>query len=517
MVGSRSTIPVVLILAPLVLLAGQATLPSGPRDVPRIEWADLPGIVAKSPELKTGYLVVPERRFPKPDGRTIRLPFIIIKSRSASPRPDPVLFMSGGPGGSTLFQTRIRRRSPLLADRDLVLLEQRGTRFAEPALMCPEIERAGRSGWGTRLNGDPDPAEVAAAMAACAGSLERAGVDLAGYTTRESAADIADLRRLIGLPSWNLYGVSYSTKLMLTVLRDHPRGVRAVILDSVLPPEANWDEDGPVNIFESLDKIFACCREDESLRARFPGLRERFLRLLDEANRRPLEIAIANPLDGRPLALTLDGAGIMNCLYAGLEDSSTIPWIPLIIDAACRGECARLAPLARSYLGSAQGTAMGMRLTVWCNEEFPFENPDKMRRPAGLPRELARFVQTAVPLEALRAWPRGHPEARENEPVKSRVPVLIAAGEFDPDTPAKWARETASFLSGAHLIEFAGYTHVPLFEHPEAARIMKEFLAEPTRRPDPGSASIRPAFRLSWDTAPKEGSAERRDGRAPLP
>jgi len=124
-----------------------------------------------------------------------------------------------------------------------------------------------------------------------------------------------------------------------------------------------------------------------------------------------------------------------------------------------------------------------------------------MTKPAGLPPELARFIQTAVPLEALQAWPQGHPDTRENEPVHSRVPILIAAGEFDPDTPPKWARAAASHLPHAHIIEFAGYTHVPLYGHPEAIRIMKEFLADPTRRPNPGQAAVRPSFHLSFEEA----------------
>ncbi len=501
MIRLRHFARIAALLVPLLLSAAQGIQPS----VPRIEWADLPNIVEKSPDLKTGYIVVPERRFPKVGVRTIRLPFIVIKSRSASPRPDPVLFMAGGPGGSTLYQTRIRRRSPLLDERDLILLEQRGTRFAEPALMCPDIERARRSGWGTRLNGDPDPREVSAAMAACARSLEQAGVDLAGYTTKESAADIADLRRLLDIPSWNLYGVSYSTKLMLTVLRDHPQGVRAAILDSVLPPEANWDEDGSANILESLERLFALCREDERLRSRFPELREGFFRLLAEANLRPIEISAKNPLEDKPLSLKLDGAGIMNCLYTGLEEASAIPWLPLVIDSACRGDAARLAPLAKAYLGSTQGTAMGMRLAVWSNEEFPFERTKKILKPAGLPPVLAQFIQVAVPFEALQAWPQGRPDKRESEPVRSQVPILIAAGEFDPDTPPKWARKAASFLPNAHLVEFAGYTHVPLFGHPEAERIMREFLADPSRRPDPGNATERPPFRLAWEEKTADG------------
>ena len=142
---------------------------------------------------------------------------------------------------------------------------------------------------------------------------------------------------------------------------------------------------------------------------------------------------------------------------------------------------------------------------MWCNEEFPFEKPDKIRKPAGLPPELARFIQSAVSLEALQAWPQGRPEALENEPVRSGVPILIAAGEFDPDTPPKWARRTASRLPNAHLVEIAGYTHVPLRGHPEAARIMREFLADPSRSPAPGKAAVRRPFRLSWEEkAPTE-------------
>jgi pimeloyl-ACP methyl ester carboxylesterase len=79
---------------------------------------------------------------------------------------------------------------------------------------------------------------------------------------------------------------------------------------------------------------------------------------------------------------------------------------------------------------------------------------------------------------------------------------LIAAGEFDPDTPVKWARRTASHLPNSFLVEIAGYTHVPLFSHPEAARIMADFLAEPSRRPDPGKTAERRPFRLSWEEKP---------------
>ena len=487
---------------PFLLMLLAAGLASAPQGAARIEWVDLPtAIVEKAPDLRTGYLVVPERRFPAQGARLVRLPFIIMKSRSASPRPDPVLFTAGGPGGSTLGMARNRQRHPLLEDRDVILFEQRGTKFAEPSLMLPEIDEALRSGWGRRLNGDPDPATMERAMASALRKLRAQGVDLAGYTTKESAADLADLRRALEIPSWNLYGASYSTKLMLTVLRDHPEGVRSVLLDSVLPLEANWDEEAPANILEALDRVLAAARKDERLRDRCSDLKARFLKWLAQANRRPIQVAIRNPVDQTPLTVRLDGAGIMNCVYAGLESAGGTRRLPLLLDQACQGEVHVLAPLLEDYLGSSQGGAIGMRLSVWCNEEFPFERPARMLRPSGLPPELRAFVQTAVTPVALKAWPQGKPEAAENRPMASAVPVLIAAGEFDPDTPTKWARATAARMPNAHLLEFAGMSHVPLFTHPEAARIMRAFLEDPVRAPDPGTIGARPSFVRPSDTA----------------
>jgi pimeloyl-ACP methyl ester carboxylesterase len=467
--------------------------------IPRIEWKDLPMVVKKSPDIRTGYLIVPEDRSSKLNKRLINLPFVIIKSQSESPQPDPIIYAAGGPGGVTLFRTRFFQNSPLRENRDIILLEQRGTRFTEPALLGEEIDSALRSGWGTRLNGEPDPQAITAALTTIIHSIEKDGVDLSGYTTKESAADIADLRQLMGIKSWNLYGASYGAKLMLVVLRDYPEGIRSVILDSVLPLEANCDQETPANILEVLERIFVLCHEDENLRARFPDLREGFYKLLAESNLRPIEITLKNPINGNSFLHRLDGAGIMNCIYAGLENTSVIPDIPLIIDAACRGEFNHLAPLAIDYLASSQGTAWGMRIAVWCNEEFPFEKMEKILKPAGLPPDLEQFIQPQVPLEAYQLWPHGQPDANENQPVRSRVPVLIAAGEFDPDTPIKWAYRTKSFLPNAQLVEFAGYSHVPLYRHPEAVRIIREFLANPLHLVDLGKTGERPDFHLSWD------------------
>ena len=59
------------------------------------------------------------------------------------------------------------------------------------------------------------------------------------------------------------------------------------------------------------------------------------------------------------------------------------------------------------------------------NEELPFERPERIRRPRGLPKSLIRFVQAAIPIEALDVWPQASPEPREDSPIESRIPALI--------------------------------------------------------------------------------------------
>src|SRR5678809_429947 len=112
-----------------VKLADQQVQPA----VPRFETADcaVPVPEGEKDTVRCGYLVARENRMRNND-RTIRLPVIILKSSSKNPAPDPVLRTLGGPGASSLRMIRGRRSSPWLENRDVVIFEQRGTKYTEP-------------------------------------------------------------------------------------------------------------------------------------------------------------------------------------------------------------------------------------------------------------------------------------------------------------------------------------------------------------------------------------------------
>ena len=170
-------------------------------------WFDLPGVVC-------GYLTVPEDRG-DPMGNQVELAVAIIESQSANPLPDPVIYLEGGPGGAALLGIESLLDHPLLADRDLIMFDQRGTGFSVPSLNCYELEE--------------DEGENA--VQACRDRLLDEGVNLDAYNTAATAADVNDLRLALGYEQVNLLGVSYGTKAALTTLRDFPTVIRSVVVD----------------------------------------------------------------------------------------------------------------------------------------------------------------------------------------------------------------------------------------------------------------------------------------------
>jgi pimeloyl-ACP methyl ester carboxylesterase len=98
-------------------------------------------------------------------------------------------------------------RSALRDHAQIVVFDQRGTGYSMPSLDCTPDDEA------------DDP------LRACRERLAAAGVDLGAYNSRESASDVADLLEVLDIEEATLFGVSYGTRLALTVMRDHPERI----------------------------------------------------------------------------------------------------------------------------------------------------------------------------------------------------------------------------------------------------------------------------------------------------
>jgi hypothetical protein len=77
---------------------------------------------------------------------------------------------------------------------------------------------------GTPLGGGAVRSHLAATEA-CQRDLAATGADLSAYNSTESAADFADLRKVLGIDVWNVYATSYGSYVAQTLMRDHPEGI----------------------------------------------------------------------------------------------------------------------------------------------------------------------------------------------------------------------------------------------------------------------------------------------------
>src|SRR5262245_56116273 len=143
----RSLLPV-LFLAPLAV----ARADSGPLPLPRFEPAPCPRLQGAEELSKAscGYLVVPENRS-RQSGRTIRLLVANYPARSPAKRPDPVVYLAGGPGDIAPFEVNALVAADFIRDRDIVVVSQRGTMLSEPELTCASADDFARTLLGLRF------------------------------------------------------------------------------------------------------------------------------------------------------------------------------------------------------------------------------------------------------------------------------------------------------------------------------------------------------------------------------
>lgn len=452
--------------------------------VPRFEKGDCAIEVPKGEtHIVCGYLIVPENRTAK-NGRTIKLPIAILKSDSPDPKPDPVLKTLGGPGGSSLKMIRGRSASPWLKDRDYIIFEQRGTRYAQPALECPEVDEANIASAKKRSDRrSARTAEVAAAQK-CYERLVSSGVDLSAYNSTESAADIEDLRQALHLEKINLYGVSYSARLMLDVMRYFPKGIRSVVLESTLPPDINYDEVGVDGVVRSLNEMFAGCRRDKDCAAAYPDLENEFYAIVARLNSQPLIVPAKAQGSETTVDLQLDGFDFLNWIVDYLfsnEPSATVN-APYAIHQAFNGKY--VEPFKRYAADKLNGSfySWGMRYSVWCSEEMPFEKMSAIKAQSDKYPRLKGFEVMALP-DICGVWKVDRAKPIANQPVNSYIPTLVLAAQYDAYTAPDWGRQTAARMKNSFFFEVPWAGHGPAFSVPCVSGMIATFIDRPTVSP----------------------------------
>ena len=475
----------------LSVLIGACTTPLPPTPTPaqtgapRFEttscWFEEP----QGHTVECGYLVVPESR-DRPDGKTIKLAVARFKSSSSRPEPDPIVYLEGGPGGSPLRSLLDQFGvlfAPFLERRDLILVDQRGTGYSQPALDCPEYTALSLALLDDDLTQAQAEAQLDAALLTCRQRLVADGVDLAAYNSAENAADLDDLRRALDVEEWNLYGISYGTRLALTALRDTHEGIRSAVIDSVVPLQADLYVELPSNGARAFDVLFDSCAADPVCSADFPDLRAVFFDVMDRLDAEPATFPVRLE-SGEEADFLLNGDGLMELVFQSLYATPVIPLLPRMIYAMRDGDTRLASALESAFLEQLDDISYGMHFSVQCGEEAPFSSPARLDNAIRQRPEYAALAERGT-FELCATWGAAQPNVVENQAVSSDVPTLVLGGEFDPITPPGWAQLAAETLANSYYFELPNAGHGASLTGGECPRkLVLAFFEAPASRPD---------------------------------
>lgn len=433
---------------------------------PAVASADLPWAACSTAGFECSSLPVPLDRA-NPAGEQVTLSVSRVKAAS-NPSNVAVVPLAGGPGQAALplKQTFASVLQPAIANRDLLIFDQRGT-GASGALACKALNQRG---------------SIVKLAETCANEI---GPRRAFFRTADSVQDIEALRVAGGYAKLVLFGVSYGTKVAEDYAAAYPQNVEALVLDSVVLPEGPDPFQrstlvGAPRVLKDLCKGTACRGATDNVTRDLSSLASK---LRKKALRGKVVLS-----SGKRESLSMGQNDLLAILLAGDLNPTLRAELPGSMRAALRGDAAPLLRLAVRSEGlttglsdltgrqsEGGGDSDALFLATTC-EEAPFQwtraagadqRYDEVTAAAqAIPKtQLGPFSPAAAvqggPIPYCLGWPDASPAPAAATPLPA-VRTLVLDGQMDLRTPYEDAAQIAQRIPGATVLQvpYTGHSTV---------------------------------------------------------
>lgn len=443
-------------------------------------------------EFRCGYVKVPEDRT-DPGSRLIRLSVLKIRSTSETTPAGAMIRLTGGPGGPSLGAGRITAyqgpgTARIRATADLIFFDQRGVGYSDGEF-CRAVAMPYQTGLPTQTGGqDAFDAEIAR----CFEEARASGMSIEGYTNWQNALDVRDIRLALGYDQWTLFGVSYGTELGQGVMQVDPDGVRAAILDSVVPTGYTTNDLNGMyaaGFRSALDALNAMCSADPDCAAAYPDLAQSFIDAIAAYDDDPLQLTGVQYSRAEAGEIHIDGVMAAAALFQALYNNSVYASLPALLRVLeTRDEVALRAYI--DELGYVIDHDYGHGISITINCRGGFRTAPDAPPPHGDPQpQLSQWMATTgFHANCSRVFST-EPDPTVT-PLVSDIPTLVVTGDADPITPPYYADEVLPGLANAQRVDFRYTGHGALLSHWSdcGQDILVDFLTTPTAPVDAACA-----------------------------
>lgn len=393
-----------------------------------------------------GALDIPEDRA-NPNGRRLSIGVAVVPAAEGRSHSDPIAVLMGGPGEDAISAAGVfaDQFAPLLRDRDLLLVDQRGTGRSN-ALRCnlysPDHPEASLREFF--------PVEE---VARCARELAPRA-DLTQYTYAHFAHDLEHVRRTLGYGQMNLFAGSYGTRAAQVFIRTYPHSVRTAYLGSVVPIDVPTPPTFARTTEDVLARTIAACATDDDCGRAFPRLAEELKTVI--ARLESGQVRVTAP--GRDSVVQLDRGRVLEWFRAALYRPSSAVELPWVIHRAHEGDW---SPIVAGILSSARdrdsAISLGLFFSITCSEDVAFMREQDVAQATR--NTLLGDYRPRQQIAACKHWPKTQLPGDYRELVRSNVPTMFVSGDTDAGSPLWFTERVAPGFSNRVEVILVGRGH----------------------------------------------------------
>ena len=390
-----------------------------------------------------GLLFVPANRADTSKG-VISVDVWRFKSATSTSVP-PIVLLHGGPGWPGLdpsfenldYWDRVIRRFTSVAD--LIVVGQRGIGSSKPNTRCE--------------NGPPSLASQR-----CKAWWDSTGVELAGYTVIEAAADVRDAAHAFGARQVVVWGVSFGSHWGMAVLRFHPELVARAVLSGMEGPDHTYDR--PTGFLKAMQRYAAEAEQSPEVKRLFP---RGIMAAIEDIRQRLAGGAVRVTVDGRDF--TFDGTsftGLIDGYTSNLSARAKVAGWPADLYHLAQGDfmpAARARATPPTNSGPPEYNTASF-FVLDCGSGITAARLKEYTTDPAIPYigDRSTFYQSACPPwkadlgDQFRAY------------FDTRIPTAIVQGDRDMSTPYENALELAPHFKQSKLVTVIGGSHGALRE-----------------------------------------------------
>ncbi len=401
---------------------------------------------------------------------------------------EPLLYLHGGPGIATLENMprylKNTKWKMLRDSNDLIFFDYRGTGYSEPNL-CKDLQDSLQVISRTKPPLSEKTAKTVSLYKNCSEKLEKDQIDLSSFSSFQFAADTEEIRKVLQVKKWNVYGVSNGTNIALQLIKHFPQPLKNVILDSPFPPNSPWiDFVRPFDTcFKVLEKYIAA---DPVLSLKFFALRKDFVRAVDQLNKKPVPLPLKMKADTSINIYNFDGKDFAWSIWTAMLSPKSIPLVPLAIKEIANGNQSVLVKWALLFNDPNEFGAFSaaQSMSITCFEDLPRQEKNIEEIILKQYPDFSALYTPGLDQAICREFRPQAADKKIFEPIASNIPVLILAGELDPVCPPIFGEVTAKTLPNSTFITVPSASHAAMFADSCVMKIATNFISNPEKKPN---------------------------------